>query len=187
MNKVFTEIGFGNDTVVSTEFEEGNKEYRVPKFILPGRFSSLYFRFWFLKKVFILSTNHGFEIKNKDRNKLKVLFGIGGEIKTLKFTSESSAKILSGEKTSTWRLFDDKDLQEGDRLVFINKGTGNYFGQAVITSLHEKFLGTLTDDDWIGHEKFSSEAEMYNTYRTYYGDRVDKDTEVKILSFRFKK
>lgn len=187
MKKVFAEIGFGNDTFVSTEFEEGDKEYRIPKFILPGGIRSLYFRFWIFKKVFILSTNHGFEIKNKDRNKVKILFGISGEIKTLKFTSELSTRILSGEKTSTWRLFDDKNLQGGDRLIFTDKATGKQFGQATVTSMHKRTLGTLTNEDWEGHERFSSEKEMYETYRKYYGDRVDKDSEVKILTFKFKK
>lgn len=79
MKKVFAEIGFGNETFLSTEIEEGVSEYRIPKFILPNKIKSLYFRLWVFKKVFILSTNHGFEIKSKDRNKLKIVFGISGE------------------------------------------------------------------------------------------------------------
>ncbi|MDP2665091.1 MAG: DUF3977 family protein [bacterium] len=79
MKKVFAEIGLGNDTFLSTEFEEGESECRVPKFVLPKKIHGLYFRFWLFKTVFILSSNHGFEIKKKDRNKLKILFGIGGE------------------------------------------------------------------------------------------------------------
>ena len=78
MKKVFAEIGFGNDSFFSTEFEEGDKEYRVPKQIMPSKLR----RFWIFKKVFILSTNHGFEVKNKEKNKLKILFGISGERKT---------------------------------------------------------------------------------------------------------
>jgi hypothetical protein len=72
-------------------------------------------------------------------------------------------------------------------LVFINKGTGEQFGSAVITSLHTKTLGTLTDADWEGHERFVSEGEMYATYRKYYGDKVNEQSEVKILKFEFKK
>jgi len=79
MKKVFAEIGFGNDSFFSTEFEEGESEYRVPKFVMPSKIRSFYFRFWIFKKVFILSTNHGFEIVNKGRNNLKILFGVGGE------------------------------------------------------------------------------------------------------------
>lgn len=78
MKKVFAEIGFGNDTFLSTEFEEGENEYRVPKFVLPRKIDGFYFRLWLFKSVFILSTNHGFETKKKDKNKLKLLFGISG-------------------------------------------------------------------------------------------------------------
>ncbi len=75
--------------------------------------------------------------------------------------------------------------EEGDQLLFVSKETGEEFGGAVITSLHSKTLGTLTDADWEGHERFASEEEMYKTYRGYYGDRVNEESVVKILSFDF--
>ncbi|MEK7564834.1 MAG: DUF3977 family protein [Patescibacteria group bacterium] len=79
MKKVFAEIGFGNNTFFSTEFEEDDgSEYRVPKFIKPLKITGFYFRFWIFKKVFILSTNRGFNTMKKDRNKLKILFGVSG-------------------------------------------------------------------------------------------------------------
>lgn len=80
MKKVYAEIGFGNDTFLSTEIEEGESEYRIPKFYVPLKIKGFYFRFWIVKKVFIFSTNNGFEITNKDRNKLKIIFGISGEM-----------------------------------------------------------------------------------------------------------
>ncbi|TSC63883.1 MAG: Uncharacterized protein G01um101491_436 [Parcubacteria group bacterium Gr01-1014_91] len=107
-------------------------------------------------------------------------------MKTLKFAPHLIEKIISGEKTSTWRLFDDKDLQIGDELIFINKETGKQFGAAKILTTKTKTLGTLTSDDWIGHEKFPSDEEMYASYRKYYGDKVDENSEVKILTFGFK-
>jgi 16S rRNA (adenine1518-N6/adenine1519-N6)-dimethyltransferase len=106
-------------------------------------------------------------------------------MKTLEFKSHLCDQILDGSKTSTWRLFDDKDLQNGDELEFLNKDTGETFGTATITSLYTKTLGTLEDKDWEGHERFASDEEMYSTYRQYYGDSVDKNTEVKLLSFAF--
>lgn len=111
---------------------------------------------------------------------------VAPKMKTLKFAPHLVEKIISGEKTSTWRLFDDKDLQEGDELVFMNKETGEQFGIAKIMSLKIKTLGTLTADDWIEHEKYSSDEEMYASYRKYYGDKVDENSEVKILTFDFK-
>lgn len=107
-------------------------------------------------------------------------------IKTLKFAPHLVQKILSGEKTSTWRLFDDKDLKVGDELAFVDKATGKGFGRATITSLKVRTLGTLTDEDWQGHERFASEDEMYVAYRSYYGDQVNKDSEVKILTFELR-
>lgn len=78
MKKVFAEIGLGNDTILSTEFEEEDTEYRVSKFVVPNKINGFYFRIWLFKDVFILSSNHGFEMKKKNRNKLKILFGISG-------------------------------------------------------------------------------------------------------------
>lgn len=106
-------------------------------------------------------------------------------MKTLKFKTHLCDQILDGSKTSTWRLFDDKNLQKGDELEFIHKDTGETFGTAVITALHTKTLGSLEDSDWEGHERFASDEEMYATYREYYGDKVNPDTEVKIITFSF--
>ena len=107
-------------------------------------------------------------------------------MKPLKFAPQLVEKILSGEKVSTFRLFDDKDLAFGDELTLINKETSETFGTAKITGLKIKTLGTLTNDDWIGHEKYPSEEEMYNDFKKYYGDKVDENTEVKIINFDFK-
>ncbi len=106
-------------------------------------------------------------------------------MKTLKFTPDLCVQILSGTKTSTWRLFDDKDLQVGDELIFVNKETLKSFGTALITSVVIKTLGTLEEADWAGHERFASDEVMYQTYRSFYGDKVSADTEVKLLQFTF--
>ena len=106
-------------------------------------------------------------------------------MKTLKFTPELCTLILNGEKTATWRLFDDKDLQVGDEIEFINKETSTKFGQGIITAIKIKTLSTLEEADWDGHEQYISEEEMYATYRSYYGDKVNPDTEVKIIDFTF--
>ncbi len=108
-------------------------------------------------------------------------------MKTLKFAPRLVPKILSGEKTSTWRLFDDKDLQVGDILTFINKETLEEFGTAKVITLKIKTLGTLTETDWKGHEKFESDKAMYTQYRKYYGEKVSPESELKILEFEFKR
>lgn len=92
--------------------------------------------------------------------------------------------ILSGEKTSTWRLFDDKDLQKGDELILINKETEEEFAKAVITKVEEKKLKDVKEEDFVGQEKFESEEKMYETYRKYYGEKVNPDTIVKMIDFK---
>ena len=103
--------------------------------------------------------------------------------KTLKFAPHLVPLVLSGEKTTTWRLFDDKDLQKGDRLIFINKETGKEFAKAVITEVRETELGEVTEDDYDGHEKFESKEKMLEAYRGYYGLKVIPNSVLKIISF----
>jgi hypothetical protein len=73
-------------------------------------------------------------------------------MKTLKFKTNLVQIIWSGKKISTWRLFDDEDLQEGDELTLMDSETQEAFGNARIRSVNSKKLGELTDEDWEGHE-----------------------------------
>lgn len=107
-------------------------------------------------------------------------------MKTLKFYTYLVPLILSGEKTATWRLFDDKDLQPGDELELINKDTMEKFGEATITAVREKPLKNITDEDFDGHEKFESTEKMYETHQSFYGDKVTPETIVKMIRFRLK-
>ncbi|MFA7285379.1 MAG: ASCH domain-containing protein [Candidatus Paceibacterota bacterium] len=107
-------------------------------------------------------------------------------MKPIKFNSDLVDKILTGEKTTTWRLFDDKDLKLGDELEFINKETLETFGYGKIISLKIKTLGTLNEEDWVGHARYDSDEDMYSDFKKFYGDKVNKDTEVKIINFEFR-
>ena len=78
MKKVYSEIGLGNPSFLSTELEDGNKESRVSKFILPKKIEGVYLRFWIFKKVFIISSKNGIVLQNRDKNKFKILFGVQG-------------------------------------------------------------------------------------------------------------
>ncbi|MBI3634327.1 MAG: DUF3977 family protein [Candidatus Yonathbacteria bacterium] len=79
MKKIFAEIGIGNDAFFSTEIEEGDSEYRIPKFVFPNKITEIYFRLWLFKNVFIISSKDMIKTKKANKNKLKILFGIGGE------------------------------------------------------------------------------------------------------------
>ncbi len=106
------------------------------------------------------------------------------EYKTVKFRDHLARMILAGEKNSTWRLFDDKNLQEGDTLALVNWNTGEEFAKATIVDMYEKKIKDFKEKDFDGHEKFTSDEEMYKAYRTYYGDTVGPDTIVKIIHFK---
>jgi hypothetical protein len=103
--------------------------------------------------------------------------------KQLKFASNLVPLVLSAEKVSTWRLWDDKDLQTGDIVDFLEKKTLKQFATAKLVSVTEKPLGELTEEDKKGHEAFSSNEEMYKTYQTYYNRPVNKDTPIKLIRF----
>ena len=106
-------------------------------------------------------------------------------MKTLKFSPHLVPLVISGEKNVTWRLFDDKNLSLNDELEFVNKETGKVFGHAKITNVREKKFEDICHEDFDGHEKFSSNEVMLETYKGYYGDKVNKDSVVKIISFSF--
>jgi ribonuclease HI len=110
-------------------------------------------------------------------------------MKTLKFEHELALQILAGEKTSTWRLFDDKDLSVNDYVKLIDKAepgrpeTWKAIGTARINTIIQKRLGDIESEDYEGHERFSSKHELLKTYQKYYGFDVNYDTIVKIVRF----
>lgn len=108
-------------------------------------------------------------------------------MKRLKFDADLIQRILSGEKTSTWRLFDDKDLSVGDKLGFVNVDDDFVFAKAVITDIKEKTFAEITKEDFETHEKYSSKEEMLKTYQGYYGDEVNENSIVKIIIFELEK
>lgn len=112
-------------------------------------------------------------------------------MKTLKFDHQDAKQILEGQKNTTWRLYDDKDLSVDDELKIIDKVKPNnpsewkVIGRGKVTEITEKKLAAVTKSDMDGHRQFGSEAEILKTYQDYYGDRVTLDTPVKIVRFEF--
>lgn len=107
--------------------------------------------------------------------------------KRLRFESYLVSKVLSGEKTSTWRLWDDKDLAVDDLLSLVDRGTDREFAFAKIDRILEKSFKELTGADKVGHEGFKSDEEMYATYTKFYDRKVDQDSVVKIIWFELVK
>jgi ribonuclease HI len=112
-------------------------------------------------------------------------------MKTLKFDHELAQLILNGNKTSTWRLYDDKDLSVDDHIKIIDKVEPNnpdswkVIGQGKVNEVIEKRLDDVSQEDMNGHETFNSKEEMLSTYKQYYGERVTFETPVKIIHFTF--
>lgn len=105
-------------------------------------------------------------------------------MKKLKFRRNLSELIKNGSKNSTWRIFDDKDISEGDRFELITWESDESFAIGLVTKVVEKPLGQLTIEDKKGHEKFGSDQEMYETYSMYYKKDVGPDTNIKIIWFK---
>jgi len=104
-------------------------------------------------------------------------------MKTLKFKHEFVKEILKGKKTSTWRLFDDKNLRNKDKLELIDQDSGKTFGEAVITDIQKKKIKELTDNELKNHG-YTSLGDMIDSHRVYYGSKVNLQTEVKIVNFK---
>lgn len=111
-------------------------------------------------------------------------------MKSLKFNHNSAQAILSGKKHSTWRLYDDKDLAIDDEILVVDKvephltDTWRIVGQARVTTIIQKKLSDVTETEML-HENpaFTSKEKVLKTYRSYYGNRVNLDAPVKIISF----
>ncbi len=102
--------------------------------------------------------------------------------KKLKFNQHLVQPILDGHKTATWRLRDDKDLGVDDVLQLVNATNGEVFAVAQIDEVLSKRLGELTEADKAGHEPFTSDEEMYATFKQFYGE-VGPSSVVKIVRF----
>ena len=110
--------------------------------------------------------------------------GLASVMKTLKFKDFKARWILEGIKTSTMRIFDDKDLKEGDELELKDSDSGETFSKAIITEVISKKLDDVSDVDLEGHEKWDSKDEMLLSLKKYYGDKVNWDTMVKVVRFK---
>lgn len=112
-------------------------------------------------------------------------------MKTLKLDHALAEEIAKGQKTSTWRINDDKDLHVNDQVSLVDKvvaedpTTWKIIGTAKLTNIHEKQLGDITTADMEGYQQFSSIDEALKLFRGYYGPQVNETTPVKIIRFTF--
>jgi len=103
-------------------------------------------------------------------------------MKTLKFKHDFVEEILEGRKSTTWRLFDDKNLTARDELELVDRDSNKTFAKATITGIKEKKIRDLTEEELKNHG-YANTEDMLSSHRGYYGDRVDLDTDVKMIDF----
>ena len=74
--KLYTEVGIGNETFLSTEYEdESGDEYRRNGFRFAS-VQSIYLRVWIAHRVIIVDSKEGIKVKTRNRAAFKLLFGI---------------------------------------------------------------------------------------------------------------
>lgn len=112
-------------------------------------------------------------------------------MKTLKVDHKGAELIKTAKKTSTWRVYDDKDLHVNDEVEIIDKvdpvdpDSWRVIGKAKINLIIEKRLGDIDQQDMRGHETYDSRQEIIKEFQNYYGNSVTEDTPVKIIYFDF--
>jgi hypothetical protein len=80
----------------------------------------------------------------------------GQKQKQLKFEHQLAINIVKGEKSSTFRFFDDKNIRVGDVVQVIDKVekanpvTWLIIGEAHVQQVIEKRLCDVAGDDWLG-------------------------------------
>jgi hypothetical protein len=107
--------------------------------------------------------------------------------KQVGFDPKLVSLIISGQKTATWRIDDQKDLSSGDVCDLINSETGKKFATGRLTKVFQKQFKELTEDDKKGHEKYFSEEEMFKTFEYYYKKPIGPETLIKVVMFELLK
>jgi ribonuclease HI len=114
-------------------------------------------------------------------------------MKTLKLDHTLAEQVRSGEKTSTWRLYDDKDISVDDTIELLDKvnpsdpSTWVTVGMATVNEVIEKRLGDIDVSDTEGHSDYASREDMLKNFQKYYGTQVTFDTPIKLIHFTLDK
>jgi hypothetical protein len=104
-------------------------------------------------------------------------------MKQLKFAKPLPQKVLDGEKDTTWRIDDEKEITVNDKLS-LQTTAKEEFGKAEVLWTKMTTFGRLTEEDKEGHESFKSKEEMHRTYEQYYNQKIGSETELKVIKFQ---
>ncbi len=113
-------------------------------------------------------------------------------MKQLKFEHKYAKDIISGAKNTTLRI-DDKNIKVGDKVQLVDKTNVNdpqqwqVPGELKVFSASEFVLSKLPSELIKSSEINSlSKEKLYEFLRRFYGESVDEDTVVSLISFEFK-
>ncbi len=112
-------------------------------------------------------------------------------MKSLKFDHELAQAVQRGEKTSTMRIRDDKNLSVNDAVLVIDKTdpqrpeTWRVIGTARLTRILEKHLSDVVEIGIESPEGHYVPQDMLTEFREYYDNDVSLSTSVKFIYFDF--
>lgn len=112
-------------------------------------------------------------------------------MKQLKFEHKYATAIKSQLKTATFRVNDDKDLRVGDEIELVDKVDSDHPvswqipGILEITELSSVSFSDLGNKHLARGEEFGSKDEMLRTFRRYYGEHIQEDTPILVVSFAY--
>lgn len=113
-------------------------------------------------------------------------------MKQLKFEHKYAEDIVSGVKSATFRVNDDKDIKPGDVVELVDKVNGDrpktwqLRGQLNIKAVSQLMIGELTKEHLVRAESFANTAELIQSFRRFYGEHIDGNSLVNVLEFDFK-
>ncbi len=99
--------------------------------------------------------------------------------------------IRQGQKTVTWRVNDEKNLNVDDEVWIIDKvdkknpDSWQAIGTARINEILAKRLGEIEPGELGGEEEYATKQDMVAAFRQYYGRDINEKTSVKIIHFDF--
>lgn len=103
------------------------------------------------------------------------------EYPTLKFADVFVDKILSGEKTCTFRIALDSEIEEGEPCWLCDSG-GNRIVLKRIESIENMTIRKAANSDIEGHQNYVSTEKMVEAMERYYPDRdVHEYTRIDVV------
>ena len=113
-------------------------------------------------------------------------------MKTLKLDHEIAEQIRQKRRTSTWRMYDDKNVSVNDDIELIDKVDPTdpqswvSLGTVRVDSIAEKRLSDITAADYQDDEQpFASSEEMLLYFQKHYGPQITLDSAVKIIGSQY--